>query len=243
MYVPLHVPRDRGAEAFASICDWGFRNLNVTMPHKETAWRACTSVDASAEALQSVNTICIRGTEVLGTCTDGLGVLGALADLGATVPGSRVLVLGAGATGRAAVQALSSGGAAVVVSARREEQAQHAARLGADVTVVPWSQVDEVRPDVVVHTTPIGMNGEATPAIDVAALPEHAVVLDAVYAHGETALVAAAVARGLRAATGLGMLLHQAAASFAVFSGTEAPLAEMRAAIHSTLGQVAPTIL
>lgn len=109
VYVPLHVPRDRGAEAFASICDWGFRNLNVTMPHKETAWRACTSVDASAEALQSVNTICIRGTEVLGTCTDGLGVLGALADLGATVPGSRVLVLGAGTTGRAAVQALSSG--------------------------------------------------------------------------------------------------------------------------------------
>ena len=243
VYVPFHVPSGSGAEALASIRDWGIRNLNVTMPHKEAAWEACTHLDPAAKLLQSVNTICVRGSEVRGYCTDGLGVIGALTDLEATVNGSKVLVLGAGGTGRAAVQALAAAGANVIVSARRDEQARVAAELGSDVSVVSWAAIDEVHPDIVVQTTPIGMAGEDDTVISVQSLPEHAVVLDAVYARGQSALVTAARARQLRAANGLGMLVHQAAASFSLFSGQNAPLAEMRAAIDSTLGQVAPTYL
>lgn len=242
VYVPLRVPSTRGEAALATVRDWGIRNLNVTMPHKETAWGACTERDAVAEHLRSVNTICVRDDQIIGYSTDGEGVVRSLIELGGRPYGSRVLILGAGATARAAVAALASAGAEVIVAARRPEQAADAATFGPDVTTVAWDQIDGVAADMVVQTTPVGMSGERNSVLDVKHLPEHAIILDAVYARGDSDLVRASVARRLRAVNGLAMLLHQAAASFQLFSGRPAPLEVMRAQIASTQGVDPPTV-
>jgi shikimate dehydrogenase len=89
------------------------------------------------------------------------------------------------------------------------------------------------RADVLVDATPRGLDAGA-PAIDLSPLPAHAVVLDLVVAR-ETALVKAAQARGLKAATGVAMLVHQGARALELWTGKKAPVDVMRKALDAAL--------
>jgi shikimate dehydrogenase len=87
-----------------------------------------------------------------------------------------------------------------------------------------------------VNTTSLGMKGQPPLEIDVARLPPHAVVVDNVYVPLETPLLAAARARGLRTADGLGMLLHQAVRGFELWFGRRPEVtAELRALVEADL--------
>jgi len=92
---------------------------------------------------------------------------------------------------------------------------------------------------LLVNTTALGMDGQPSLDIDVGLLPQEAVVADLVYVPLETALLAAAKARGLRTADGLGMLLHQAVRGFELWFG-QRPLvtSELRALVEADLTKV-----
>ena len=89
---------------------------------------------------------------------------------------------------------------------------------------------------LLVNSTTLGMQGQPDLTVDLARLPGHAVVADLVYVPTLTPLLAAAKARGLRTADGLGMLLHQAVRGFALWFGKRPEVtAQLRALVEADL--------
>ena len=104
-----------------------------------------------------------------------------------------------------------------------------------------WDAIGDLLPEagLLVNTTSLGMHGQPALAIDVSRLPSHAVVADLVYVPLETALLAAARARGLKTADGLGMLLHQAVRGFELWFGQRPQVTpELRALVEADLVKV-----
>jgi shikimate dehydrogenase len=238
VYVAFPVPRGRGADAVAAVTALGLVGLNVTMPHKEDVAGACDELTADAAALRSVNTVAARPDgRTLGDSTDGPGFLDAIAAEGIEVAGQPVLVLGAGGAARAVVLALGRAGATVTVAARRPEAAGLAARLAPGAQVTPLGATDPAPYSLVVNATPLGMTGGDPLPVDPEALHADQAVVDLVYHPADTPLLTAARAKGALAVNGLGMLLHQAARSFTLWTGQPAPLDAMRAAVTAALAE------
>jgi shikimate dehydrogenase len=229
VYVAFPVPRGRGIDAVRAMATLGIAGLNVTMPHKEDAAFACDVLSPAATALRSANSVVLADDgRVHGESTDGEGFLRALADEGHTVAGRDVLVVGAGGAARAIVRAVGDAGGRVTVAARRVEKAQVAAGLTPGAKPVALEGLDVAAYGIVVQATPVGMRGEPAPFATEGLGPGQ-FVYDTVYP-GETPLVAAARARGAGAVNGIGMLVHQGAIAFELFTGRDAPLDVMRAA-------------
>jgi len=209
----------------------GFRGVNVTIPHKEAALKLCAP-DELATRVGAVNTLVFDGDKPAGYNTDVHGFLEMARELGAPLDGT-VVMLGAGGGARAVAHAVhGKGKLAIVARTPRDFRVDDVA-----MTVTPWN--DEVlakllpRADVLVDATPRGLDPNAAP-IDLSPLPAHAVVLDLVVAR-DTALTAAAKARGLKAAAGGAMLVHQGARALELWTGKPAPLDAMRKALDAAL--------
>jgi shikimate dehydrogenase len=228
VYVAFPVARGDGVAAVRAVAILGLAGLSVTMPHKADAAAACDDLAPEAATLGAVNTVVNADGTLVGHTTDGDGFLRAVDDEGIEVAGRLALVVGAGGAARAITHALGRAGAHVTVAARRPEAARSAASLAPDGDAVGLDGIAVERFDVVVNATPLGMGGE-TPPFDVSKLHAFQFVYDTVYPV-ETPLLREARARGLRAAGGLGMLVHQGALSFSLWTGVAPPLDVMRAA-------------
>jgi shikimate dehydrogenase len=237
-YVAFPVPSGRGQAAVAAMVELGIRGLSVTMPHKQGAAAACNRLTPVAERLGVANTVTNMAGELVGDSTDGAGFIDALADQGWLPAGKRCLVLGAGGASRAVVLALAEAGAArVSVVARRRDQAQAAAVLaGACGQVGTAESAGDA--DLIVNATPVGMvggppgaAGELPFGLDEKKLAPGQLVADLIYAPATTPLLAAARAQGADTCNGLGMLIHQAARQVVIWTGRDAPVEVMSAAV------------
>ncbi len=229
IYVAFPVAAGRGAAAVAAVRSLGLAGLNVTMPHKADAAGACSELTDDARQLGAVNTVVPRGEGLLGVSTDGEGFVAALGDEEIDPRGVPTLVIGAGGAARAIVLALGRAGAMVTVAARRYDAAAATAALAPGASATTLREADPGAALLVVNATPVGMRGE-DPPLAVESLNHAAVVVDTIYHPMETPLIARSRARGLRAVNGIGMLVRQAAASFELWTKTQAPLDAMRAA-------------
>jgi shikimate dehydrogenase len=243
VYVALEVPTGLGGEAVSAMRTLGIDGMNVTMPHKADVARAVDRLSDTARLLDAVNTVHRVGDVLVGESTDGDGFVRSLRDdEGLDPAGRRFLVVGAGGAARAVVLALARAGAReVVVAARRTDRAESCAALAGGAGRI--GTVDEAGDvEVVVNATPIGMAEvapldprDATP-VDPERLAPGQLVVDLVYSPLVTPLVAASRARGVAAVNGVGMLIHQAALSFRLWTGEDAPLAAMSTGALSVLG-------
>jgi shikimate dehydrogenase len=125
------------------------------------------------------------------------------------------------------------GAAEIVIVNRTASRAAAALALaGPAGRVAEASEIEAV--DLVVNATPVGMEDDALP-LDPALLHAGQLVVDLIYAPAITPLMREARARGAAASNGLGMLIHQAAAAFRLWTGLEPPLEVMSAAAMATL--------
>ena len=218
----------------------GFVGANVTIPHKEGVL-ALSTPDARAKAVGAANTLWFADGELRATNTD---VEGFINNLDASAPGwdrvDEALVLGAGGSSRAVVFGLLERGIKHVHLANRTiARAEALARqFGPSVHPLPWDALDDVLPraKLLVNTTSLGMHGQPPLDVDVTRLPQAAVVADLVYVPLVTPLLAAAKARGLKTADGLGMLLHQAVRGFELWFGRRPEVTtELRALVEADL--------
>lgn len=230
-YVPLPVEPGRLADAVRGLVALGFRGGNVTKPHKEAVIPLLDAISPTAAAIGAVNTLIVGDDgRITGTNSDAPGFL---ANLHATAPQWRcdrpAAVLGAGGGARAVCAALLEGGVPEVrLFNRTVEKAQaladhfrthHAAPARAlPLTAEAW-RAEAAEVGVAVNTTSLGMTGQPPLHLDLAALPDDAVVADIVYSPLETPFLAAAAARGLVCVDGLGMLLHQGGIGFEAWFG------------------------
>ena len=214
----------------------GFVGGNVTIPHKEVAFRLADRPDALSEELGASNTLWLQEGELHATNTDGQGFT---ANLDARHPGwdrtDRAVVLGAGGASRAVIQAIRDRGFKEIhVVNRTVGRAQELAdRFGDRVHAHPMAALAEVMggAGLFVNTTSLGMDGEAAPAIDFGPLAPGAVVTDIVYVPLKTPLLSQADAQGFAIVDGLGMLLHQAVPGFEHWFGVRPEVDETVRAI------------
>jgi shikimate dehydrogenase len=237
------IPPEGFAEFVLNLAEHGFVGANVTLPHKERAL-ALTAPDERARAVGAANTLWYDGTELRSTNTDVEGFIG---NLDASAPGwdaiDAALVLGAGGASRAVVFGLLERGIGRVVVANRTIARARALadQFGPKVEPVAWQAIGDFLPraGLLVNTTSLGMSSQPALDIDGGALPSQAVVSELVYVPLETPLLAAAKARGLRTADGLGMLLHQAVRGFELWFGQRPEVtAELRALVEADLTRV-----
>lgn len=220
----------------------GIEGLSVTIPHKEAVAAGVDRLSPLAEAVGAVNTVVREpGGTLRGENTDGPGFLRALRDdEGFDPAGCRSLVVGAGGAARAVVKVLADAGAAeIVVVNRTAARAESVAALAGSLGRV-GTQADVAGADLVVNATPFGMAGSdlarALP-LDPAHLGPGQLVVDLVPNPSLTPLVEAARAAGAVAVNGLGMVVHQAAIAFRLWTGQDPPVAVMSAAALVQLGR------
>ena len=234
------VPPEQFADFVAHLREHGYVGGNVTVPHKQAAL-ALSEPDERARAVGAANTLWYDGDTLRATNTD---IEGFLANLDASAPGwdkiDEALVLGAGGSSRAVVFGLLERGVTRVHLANRTPERARALadQFGDKVHPVSWEAIGEWLPrvDLLVNTTSLGMHGQPALEIDVGRLPAHAVVADLVYVPLVTPLLAAAQARGLKTADGLGMLLHQAVRGFELWFGQRPKVTpQLRALVEADL--------
>ena len=227
-------------DAVAGLRALGALGANVTMPHKEKVIDHLDELSGDARKIGAVNTIQRLGKTFVGHNTDVDGFRSFLRDdAGVDVGGLRTLVLGAGGAARAVVRALDVlGASAIDIAARMEERSQPLIDLMSDASgnFVRWTEAGAVAAsyDVVVNATPVG-TGSGDPVAD-AEWHAGQVVVDLVYDPPSTALVERARSMGAHAWGGIGMLVHQAAASFQIWTGQDPPLETMSAAALHAIG-------
>jgi shikimate dehydrogenase len=234
------VPPEGFAEFVLHLSAHGFVGANITIPHKERALEL-SMPDTRAHAAGAANTLWYENGVLRSTNTD---IEGFIDNLDASAPrwdaAEDALVLGAGGSARGVVFGLIERGIKRVHLANRTmERAQtFVDRFGANVYPVAWDAIGNLLPrcGLLVNTTSLGMHGQPALEVDAGLLPTHAVVADLVYVPLETPLLAAARARGLKTADGLGMLLYQAVRGFELWFGQRPEVTpELRAMVEADL--------
>ncbi len=248
VYVPFPVSPPLLPAAVTAVRALGLAGVNVTVPHKQAVLPFLDELSGEARLAGAVNTIVNRSGSLYGDNTDGKGFLHSLKEGAAFVPsGKTALILGAGGAARAVAAELALAGAKKLVVANRTPE--RAARLagfvaektGVKAEVVPWPAVEgdtiagEVlrEADLVVQTTSLGMYPGVTSTVP---LPYDRfrpgqVACDLVYNPVKTLFLRKAARAGATVVDGLGMLLHQGALSFEMWTNTVAPLEVMRNAL------------
>lgn len=206
---------------------------NVTVPHKQTVMEMLDGVTDTARKIGAVNTIIPTQDGLLGDNTDGYGFRASIVEQIGMPLLRTVVVLGAGGASRAVIVSLKEMGANRIVISNRTDL--RAAELAQEfkMEMAPWAELRDValsECDLLVNATSLGWHDELPiHTKDLDELPKSAVVMDLTYR--DTALLRAAAKRGHAVVDGLGMLVHQGARAFELWTGVEAPVEVMRAAV------------
>ena len=243
------LPGEVGA-AVGRLRGGGVIGANVTVPHKVEMLERADEVDALAAQVGAVNTIVPRDGRLRGANTDVAGVQRTLADARVDVTGSEVVLIGAGGAARAVVVAMRAAGASGLTIANRTlANAEALTGLGGDGMEVRIALLDPAsgalreamgRARLVIHSTTLGMrhgpDESATPIPGELFVAGQA-ALDLVYIPERTPFLRAAEAAGAQPIGGLGMLVHQGAESFRMWTGMEPPTDVMFAAARAALAR------
>ena len=252
-YARFHIRTNELRSALLFLRTLDFVGINVTVPHKITAFKQVDETDESAARAEAVNTIRVRDEKLIGSNTDGEGFLRAIrTEFSIDLRDLRVMIIGAGGgTGRAIAWqcALESCERLVLVNRTLEKANALAEQLRpflSDARVLgPATRLEAVALDesamrvqladidLIVNATPLGMNPSDPTPVPARLLAPHHIVFDCVYGSSKTALLRAATEVGARGANGFSMLLHQGALSFSTWFDREAPIEVMRAALYA----------
>jgi shikimate dehydrogenase len=214
--------------------------LNVTVPYKIEVMKYLDEISPAASIIGAVNTIYIKNNRLIGDNTDGLGFVKALTDdEGITIAGKNVVILGAGGSARAIGYALLKEGVSRLIFCNRtaskaEEMAASFQTQGVMFVAgmgIADSMAEITHADILINTTSVGMKPNDSLLIDPTWIREEQIVCDVIYSPPQTMLLQEAEKRGARVMNGLGMLVHQGALSFEIWTGCSAPVEIMRKAV------------
>jgi shikimate dehydrogenase len=252
IYLPFAVQPAYLEVAVKSITALQICGVNVTIPHKQGVMAWMDELSPEARLIGAVNTIHLRDGGLHGYNTDGIGFLRALEEGGSDVVGRTVMLLGAGGAARAiAVQLCLSGIRRLLLANRTPTRAEDLAAflkqniLHADISVVAMGESSLAAhlpdTDIVVNATSIGMHPHDPMLLPATALSPQHLVCDIVYRPLHTPLLRAAQRQGARTIDGLGMLLHQGAKAFEIWTDHVFPLALIRARLLEAVGEQSAT--
>jgi shikimate dehydrogenase len=234
-YELLEIDEAEVPEAVSQARAEGWLGLGVTAPYKQLVASLVDEVEADARDIGAVNNV-VRTDDgrLIGFNTDAPGFRAAAeVAMGWPLTGARIAIAGGGGVARAIVHACQRAGAASVTVGNRTVPR----RIGnVDAVALDGAEFGKAlrAADLAVNATTVGMI-DAGATFDVGLLPPDSTVFDCVYVPAETPLLAAARARGLKAANGAGMLIAQAAIAFERWTGVAGMADVMRDAVAPLL--------
>ena len=233
VYLPFRIKTI--AKAVSAMKTLNMKGASITLPHKVRVMSHLDHVDAMAEKIGAVNTIVNQNGILTGYNSDALGAVSALTER-LSLKNQRVAIIGAGGAARAiGFGILEKEGRVIVVNRTAKTGEQLAADLGG--AFFPLAEIQGVDCDVLINTTPVGMfpNVDATP-VPGTFFKEHMTVMDIIYTPLSTRLLKEATAAGCATIHGLPMFVYQGAFQFELWTGMQAPVDVMRAAVSEALG-------
>lgn len=246
IYEALDIHPDNLMDELARMVKEEYGGVNLTVPHKEVAFRGLDLLDDSAKLFGAANTVEFTEDGMVGHNTDGYGFLKALDEaFGKTIEDDVVFVLGCGGAGRAtALQAAVKAAKSLVLADIDAERVQklndEINGLTPNVEVVqaldPSAQIELCRNcNLVVQASPIGMKKDDPSLLPPEAFCEGQRVFDLIYMYPETPFLTTAREAGAEIANGLGMLLHQGVRAFEIWTGIEPSIPAMRQALEEAV--------
>jgi len=251
-YLPFEVDPAHLKKAVEAVIPLGIQGLNLTIPHKEAIIPLLDQLTPEAEKIGAVNTVEVREGQLIGHNTDGRGFLSSLFEAEIDPAGMRVLLLGAGGAARGvAISLLSAGISEMMIIARNLARAEE---LAGDLSAFSTKTTISVRSlgaghhegfgkavrTLLINATPLGMNPADPLPFPAPEIPAEWVVADLIYRPCETGLLLSARENGAKTLSGLGMLLHQGALAFEIWTKTKAPLEAMRKSLRAAFEAQGP---
>ena len=221
---------------FVASLDRDVVGLNLTSPLKHEAFALADRLSDAAAATESVNTLIRHDGGWTGETTDGTGLVRDLINhLGVAIAGQRLLILGAGGAVAAILPALlaQTPRQALIANRTRQRADVLAARYPGQLQSIGIDQLaDTVASDILINGLAAGLHGKRLELPD-SLFASAGLVYDLSYGAGASEFLARAHRAGARQTSdGLGMLVEQAAAAFALWHrrqpDSKTVLAELR---------------
>jgi shikimate dehydrogenase len=242
-YLSFRVPRGELKESIESLRAVGFAGFNVTIPHKVDILNYLDELDPVAKLAGAINTVNNIHGRFKGYNTDVAGFIEPLHTRNVNFNGIKILLLGAGGSARAVIVALQNKQISkIIIATRGHEKARELVKIGSSMGLsceaasIDSAQDLAISSDMIVNTTPLGMNDEQS-IIDHEHIAKGTVVYDIVYRPILTNLLENAKYAGANIVYGYEMLLQQGAKSFEIWTGMRAPLEAMRKALFGLFGE------
>lgn len=245
-YLPFSVKGGNFDVAIKGIPALNVTGLNITIPYKESVLPYLSEITKEARLIGAVNTVKVEDEKLIGYNTDGMGFVSSLTERGYPVKDRSMLILGAGGAAKAVVyQSAAEGAREIIIANRTLDKASLLKRyietqfpsIKLEAIGIEYLELKNVisRVDIVVNTTSLGLQKEDPSPLPDGLLHKGLFICDLIYNPPETALIRDARDIGCQYMNGIGMLLHQGAASFKIWTELEPPLEVMRQAIETAI--------
>jgi shikimate dehydrogenase len=236
-YERLQAPLDGFVATVRHFIEQGGKGMSVTVPFKLEAHALADTLTERARAAGAVNSLKFEGGKILGDNTDGAGLVSDIAlNVGLSLRGKKILMLGAGGAARGAILPLLQAGAASLTIANRtatkaSELADAFSRQGS----IFASEFDALQGgfDIVINATSASIEGDLPPVRPDIFAPG-ALAYDMMYGKEPTVFMRFATQHGATARDGLGMLVEQAAEAFLLWRGVRPDTAPVFAALRAS---------
>jgi 3-dehydroquinate dehydratase/shikimate dehydrogenase len=232
VYLPFLVENLK--EFVRAVPEFPLRGFSITIPHKEAITKYLAECEPMAEKIGAVNTVTVgKSGKLHGSNSDYWGVLRAL-DGKINLKDSRVLILGAGGSARAAAFAMTAAGAEVLICARRESAARALARACGG-QAIPRKYLAVAHFEVIINATPVGMYPQADQSPLLAKEINCKLVMDLIYRPLQTQLLRIAADHGIKTVSGVEMFLAQGFLQQVLWTNKAAPETAMRRTVMAQL--------
>lgn len=219
-YEAIEAPLYGFANTILRLRDEGYKGCNITVPFKFEAYNSATQLSDRALAAQAVNTLCFSANAIQADNTDGAGLVYDIEhNLGITLKGKSILLMGAGGASYGVVLPLLSAGALIFIANRTAAKARELAMKFPHATIQAggYEDLSGQQFDVIINATSAGLTDSEVP-LPSGIFARGALAYDMMYGR-ETPFMALARQEGAQVADGLGMLIEQAAEAFYIWRG------------------------
>lgn len=244
VYLAFEVDQTNLRQAVESIRTLDMLGVNVSMPNKTSVLAYLDQLSPEAELIGAVNTIVHQEQRLIGYNTDGMGFVRSVNETGHPIKNQKIVVLGAGGAAKAIVVQMALEGAQEITIYKRlnatflplkEYFAKVSEKTGCPIRLHDYADESQLALDLsqanlLINATDIGMGSkkDQLPIADVKLLHSQLAFFDLIYSPSETRLIQEAKKMGIKAYNGLGMLIHQGAIAFELWTHREMPVQNIR---------------
>ncbi|MDQ2182343.1 shikimate dehydrogenase [Enterococcus hirae] len=244
VYLAFEVDQTNLRQAVESIRTLDMLGVNVSMPNKTAVLAYLDQLSPEAELIGAVNTIVHQEQRLIGYNTDGMGFVRSVNETGHPIKNQKIVVLGAGGAAKAIVVQMALEGAQEITIYKRLNATflplkkyfvKVSEKTGCPIRLHDYADESQLALDLsqanlLINATDIGMGSkkDQLPIADVKLLHSQLAVFDLIYFPSETRLIQEAKKMGIKAYNGLGMLIHQGAIAFELWTHREMPVQNIR---------------